>query len=90
MTILLVILFSYFLPMDAVSVKYLAAVLSMSMGAVFPAIAEGRIAVQALETMGRNPEVSDKVFTSMIVAMAIIESIAIYCLVIALILLFVV
>lgn len=76
--------------MDPVSIKYLAAVLSMAMGAVFPAIAEGRIAVKALETMGRNPEVSDKVFTSMIVAMAIVESLAIYCLVIALILLFVV
>lgn len=76
--------------MDPVSIKYLAAVLAMSMGAVFPAIAEGRIAVKALETMGRNPEVSDKVFTSMIVAMAIVESLAIYCLVIALILLFVV
>ena len=76
--------------MDPESVKFIAAVLAMSMGAVFPAIAEGRIAVKALETMGRNPEVSDKLFTSMIVAMAIVESLAIYCLVIALILLFVV
>jgi len=42
-----------------------------------------------VEAMGRNPEMSDKLFSNMIVSMAITESTGIYSLVIALIILFV-
>lgn len=75
--------------MDAESVKFLAAAIAMAFGTILPAYSEGQIAVKALETMGRNPEIADKLFTNMIVGMAIIESIAIYALVVALIILFV-
>ena len=61
----------------------------MAFGTIFPAIAEGKIAIAAIKTMGRNPEIADKLFTNMIVGMALIESIAIYALVVALIILFV-
>ncbi|MFA5854871.1 MAG: ATP synthase F0 subunit C [Candidatus Gracilibacteria bacterium] len=75
--------------MDAEIMKMLAAALVMGIGSLCPAIGEGMVASKALEGMSRNPEMGDKLFTNMIVAMAIIESIAIYCFVIALIILFV-
>ena len=53
-------------------------------------IGEGILAAKAMEAMGRNPEVGDTIFTRMIVAMAITESSAIYAVVVALVLLFVV
>jgi F-type H+-transporting ATPase subunit c len=43
----------------------------------------------AMEAAGRNPSVKDDVFSRMIIAMALTESIAIYSLVIALLILFV-
>lgn len=69
--------------------KLLAAGLVMGLGSICPALGEAHVAGKALEGMARNPEMSDKLFTNMIVAMAIVESISIYCFVIALILLFV-
>ena len=50
---------------------------------------ESWIASKAMDGMARNPEVADKPFTNMIVAMAITESNSIYALVISLIILFV-
>jgi F-type H+-transporting ATPase subunit c len=76
--------------MEAEAMKYIAAAICMGIGSIAPALAEGRVASKAMEAMGRNPEVADKMFTNMIVAMAICESTGIYCLVISLIILFVV
>lgn len=76
--------------MDPLAAKYLAAGLCMGLGALGPALGEGFIAAKAMEAMARNPEVSDSLFTRMIVAMAITESTGIYSLVISLIILFVV
>ncbi len=75
--------------MDAESVKVMAAALCMAFGAAAAAIGESWIATKAMDGMARNPEVSDKLFTNMIVAMAITESNSIYALVISLIILFV-
>lgn len=69
--------------------KYIAAALVMGLGAIGSGIGEGMIGAKAIEAMGRNPKVMDKLFTNMIVAQAIDESTAIYSLVIALIILFV-
>ena len=69
--------------------KLLAAGLCMGLGALGPGIGEGIIASKAMEAMGRNPEISDSLFTRMIVAMAICESTGIYALVVSLIILFV-
>ncbi len=74
--------------MDIQIVKILAAAFIISIGGIAPAIAEGMIATKALETMGRNPEVANKVGTNMIIAMALVESIAIYALLIAFIVIF--
>ncbi|PIQ79101.1 ATP synthase F0 subunit C [Candidatus Peregrinibacteria bacterium CG11_big_fil_rev_8_21_14_0_20_41_10] len=74
--------------MDVEAARLIAAGLAMGLGAVGPGIGEGIIAGKAMEAMGRNPEVSDKLFSNMIVAMAICESTGIYSLVIAFIILF--
>ncbi len=74
--------------MELESAKVLAAGLAVGLGAIGPAIGEGMIGAKALEAMGRNPEMADKLFTNMLVAMAIAESTAIYALLIAFIILF--
>lgn len=75
--------------MEVESAKLLAAALCMGIGAVGSAIGEGYIGGRALEAMGRNPKIADKLFTNMIVAIALTESTAIYSLVVSLIILFV-
>lgn len=46
-------------------------------------IGQGRAAASALEGIARNPEAASKVMTPMIIALALIESLVIYALVIA-------
>jgi F-type H+-transporting ATPase subunit c len=69
--------------------KALAAGLAIGLGAIGPGIGIGIIGGKALEAMGRNPEVADSIRTNMILAIVFAESIAIYALVVALIVLFV-
>lgn len=61
----------------------------MAIGTIGPAIAIGLIGASALIGMARNPENSDKIQLTMIIAIAFAEAIAIYALVVALILKFV-
>jgi F-type H+-transporting ATPase subunit c len=74
--------------MDLETAKVLAAGLAVGLGAIGPGIGEGIIAGKALEAMSRNPEMGDKLFTNMLVSMAIAESTAIYALLVAFIILF--
>ena len=76
--------------MDIEAARLLAAGLAMGLGAIGPGIGEGYAAGKALEAIGRNPSITNKIIPNMIVGMAIAESTAIYSLVIALIILFVV
>ncbi len=69
-------------------IKLLSAGLCMGLGAIGSAIGEGFLAAKALEGMARNPKIADKLFTNMIVAIALVESTAIYSLVVAMIILF--
>lgn len=66
-----------------------AAALVMGLGAVGPGIGIGLIGGLALSVMGRNPEAAPTIRTNMILAIVFAESIAIYALVVALIILFV-
>lgn len=75
--------------MEAEVVKLIAAGAAVAIGGIAPALAQGLMARQAFESMGRNPSVKDDLFTKMIIAMVLTESIAIYSLVIALLILFV-
>lgn len=63
--------------------------ITMAIGSIGPALAIGMLAGKAMEAIGRNPEASSKIQTSMILAIAFAEAIAIYSLVIALIIKFV-
>jgi len=66
----------------------MGAVFSIAVGAVGAALAIGSAAKSACEAVGRNPGVQGKIMMTMLVGMAMAESIAIYALVISLILLF--
>ena len=76
--------------MDAQTFKFLAAGLSIGLGAIGPGIGVGLLAMGALQAMARNPEISGEVQTNMFIGIAFAEAIAIYALVVSLILLFVV
>ncbi len=62
---------------------------TMAIGTIGPAIAIGVIGAAALIGMARNPENSNKIQITMIIAIAFAEAIAIYALVVSLILKFV-
>lgn len=72
--------------MEPESIKYIAKALTIALGGVFPAWAIGKIGAKAMESIGRNPEASDKLFVPMLLGMAFAEAIAIYALVITFIL----
>lgn len=65
----------------------LAAGLGIGIAAAGCGLGQGRAAAAALEGIARNPNASDKLFTPMILGLALIESLAIYALVIAILLL---
>ncbi len=69
-------------------VSVFAAAFSMALGAMGAALSMGRIGSSALEVMARQPELSGKTFTTMLIAMALVEALAIYCLLISLVILF--
>jgi len=71
------------------AVKAIAAALTIAIGAISPAMAIGKLAGKAMESIGRNPEAASKIQTAMILAIAFTEAIAIYALVVALIIKFV-
>lgn len=68
--------------------KYLAAALAIGIAAIGGALGQGRAASAALEGIARNPSAADKLFTPMILALALIESLVIYALVVALLIIF--
>jgi F-type H+-transporting ATPase subunit c len=74
--------------MNVESIKVIATAAVMCLGALGPAIALGKIGSTALEALGRNPEAESAVRTSMILALAFAEAVAIYSLVVALIIKF--
>lgn len=61
----------------------LSAALVLGIAAFGGAMAQGKAATAALEGIARNPAAADKLFTPMIIALALIESLVIYALVIA-------
>lgn len=69
--------------------KNLYVSLTMFVGAMMPAFSIGWIASKAMEAIGRNPEAAGKIQTSLVLAVAFAEAIAIYSLVVALIIKFV-
>ncbi len=75
--------------METEAIKDLAIALTIAIGTMMPALSIGKIGSKGLEAMGRNPEASSKIQTGMILSIAFVEAIAIYCLVVAIILKFI-
>ena len=64
------------------------AALAVAIGMMFPAIAMGRAISQALDSLARQPEAEKAIMRTLFIGLAMIESLAIYVLVIVLIILF--
>jgi F-type H+-transporting ATPase subunit c len=60
----------------------------IALGTMLPAIAMGRAISSALDALSRQPEAEKTITRTLFIGLAMIESLAIYCLVIALIVLF--
>lgn len=71
-----------------ISVSIIAAALAIAVGGYGPARALGESLTKALEAIARQPEAAAQITRTLIIGMALIESIAIYAFVIALIVLF--
>ena len=69
-------------------ISIITAGLTVAIGSVGPALGEGRALSQALDAIARQPDASDRITRTLFVGLAMVESTAIYCLVIALVLLF--
>ena len=65
----------------------LSAGLAIGIAALGGSIGQGNAVKAAVEGIGRNPGAADKIFTPMIIGLALIESLVIYALLIALLLL---
>ncbi len=61
---------------------------TMAIGAIGAAFGESRIGAAAMDALARQPDESGSITRNQFVALAMVESTAIFCLVIALVLLF--
>lgn len=71
----------------ALAALFFSAAFAIAIGVIAPATGQGKAVVAACEGMARNPGVAGKLMTTMILGLAMMESLAIYALVVALILL---
>ena len=65
-----------------------AAAFAIAIGVLLPALAMGRAISSALEALSRQPEAERSIMRTLFIGLAMIESLAIYVLVIVLIILF--
>jgi F-type H+-transporting ATPase subunit c len=77
------------MPEDLIKIaSILGAALAVSFGALGPGLGEGRAVAAAMDAIARQPEAAGTVSRTLFVGLAMIETMAIYCLVIALLLLY--
>lgn len=62
--------------------------ITMALGSIAPALGQGKAVSQALKSIAQQPDESNTISRTLFVGLAMIESTAIYCFVIAMILLF--
>ena len=65
-----------------------AAAFAVAFGALGPALGEGRSVAAAMDAIARQPEAANTISRTLFVGLAMIETTAIYCLVVALLVLF--
>lgn len=70
------------------SVSIVMAGLTMAFGSIAPAMGEGKAVATALTSLAQQPDASATITRTLFVGLAMIESIAIYCFVISMILIF--
>jgi F-type H+-transporting ATPase subunit c len=76
-------------PLEAVAlVSIFTAGITMAIGSIGPALGEARAVAEALRSLAQQPDEANTITRTLFVSLALIESTAIYCLVIALILVF--
>lgn len=71
-----------------IAVSIFSAAMVMGAGTLFTALGMGHGLNGAVNAVGRNPEAQGKILTTMMVGLAMIESLAIYALVIALVVIY--
>lgn len=64
----------------------LGAAIAMGAGSIGPALGQGMIGSKACESIGKNPENYSKIRMTMIIGMGIVESAAVYCFIVSLLL----
>lgn len=69
-------------------VSIIVAGLTSSIGCIAPAIAEGKAVVSALNSLAQQPDATSTITRTLFVGLAMLESVAIYCFVISMILIF--
>ncbi len=74
--------------MDLEAFKALSMALAVGLGMIGPGIGIGILVSKALEAIGRNPEASGKIQTTMFIGIAFTEALAIFAIVIGFIIKF--
>lgn len=78
--------------MDSISIigmtSIMIAGLTIAIGSIAPAIGEGKAVAQALKSIAQQPDEANTISRTLFVGLAMIESTAIYCFVVSMILLF--
>lgn len=78
--------------MDSISViaivSIAASAMCMAIGSIGPAMGEGKAVAQALSSIAQQPDEAGTISRTLFIGLAMVESIAIYCFVIAIILIF--
>ena len=69
-------------------VSIITAGLTIAIGSIGPALGEARAAAQALDAIARQPDEANTITRTLFVSLAMIESTAIYCFVVSMILIF--
>ena len=69
-------------------VSIFTAVLTIAIGVIGPALGEGRAVSTALSSLAQQPDASNTITRTLFVGLAMIESTAIYCFVVSMILIF--
>lgn len=69
-------------------ISIIAAAFSVGLGAIGPALAEGKAVAAAMDAIARQPDAAGVISRTLFVGLAMIETTAIYALVVALLVLF--
>ncbi|MBO8142469.1 MAG: F0F1 ATP synthase subunit C [Firmicutes bacterium] len=70
------------------AVSIAAAGLTMAIGSIAPALGQGRAVSEALQAIAQQPDASSTITRTLFVGLAMVESTAIYCFVLSMILIF--